>query len=213
MTSDTAIEHRAGLISGDFTESTDPFALFSEWFAEAKAKELNDPDAIALATVDPAGLPDVRMILLKGFDPRGFVFYTNEGSAKGDELGANPKAAIVAHWKSLRRQVRVRGPVTRVTDEESDAYFATRSRDSRIGAWASDQSRPLDSRQTFEDAIAKMQKRFEGGDVPRPPHWGGYRIVPVSIEFWEDRQFRLHDRIVFARPHTTAQWTKTRLYP
>lgn len=213
MTSDSTIERRAGLISGDFTEAADPIALFAAWFAEAKAAEPNDPDAITLATVDGAGMPDARMVLLKQADARGFVFYTNERSVKGGELAANPQAAIVAHWKSLRRQVRVRGPIERVTDKEADIYFATRSRASRIGAWASDQSKPLDSRKTFEDAAAKIEKRFEGVDVPRPPHWGGYRIVPLAIEFWHDRPFRLHDRILFTRKSADASWNKTRLYP
>jgi pyridoxamine 5'-phosphate oxidase len=206
-------ERMAGLISGDFTESADPFALFAAWFAEAKAAEPNDPDAIALATVDPAGLPDVRMVLLKGADPRGFVFYTNEQSVKGGELAAMPKAAVVAHWKSLRRQVRVRGPVERVSAAEADAYFATRSRPSQLGAWASEQSRPLDSRAAFEARYAGMEQRFEGADVTRPSHWGGYRIVPVSIEFWMDRPHRLHDRIRFARETAESPWQKTRLYP
>ncbi len=205
-------ERTTGLISGDFTESTDPFGLFAAWFAEAKAAEPNDPDAMALATVDPDGLPDVRMVLLKGADPRGFVFYTNEGSVKGDELAATPKAALVLHWKSLRRQVRVRGSVERVSDAEADAYFASRSRPSQLGAWASEQSRPLDSRATFEARYAQTEKRFDGKDVPRPPHWGGFRIVPHSIEFWMDRPHRLHDRARFTRDDAGG-WQKTRLYP
>lgn len=203
----------AGLISGDFAESGDPFALFAAWFAEAKAAEPNDPDAMALATVDAAGLPDVRMVLLKQADERGFVFYTNEESAKGGELASNPKAALVLHWKSIRRQVRVRGAVERVTDAEADAYFASRSRDSRIAAMASDQSRPLDSRATFEARVAELQKKFDGKDVPRPAHWGGYRIVPSEIEFWQDRPHRMHDRVRFTRKDAKSAWTKTRLYP
>ncbi|HRF07895.1 MAG TPA: pyridoxamine 5'-phosphate oxidase [Xanthobacteraceae bacterium] len=206
-------ERMTGLISGDFTQSTDPFGLFAEWFAEAKAAEINDPDAMALATVDPSGLPDVRMVLLKGADARGFVFYTNEGSAKGSELLSMPKAAMVLHWKSLRRQIRVRGDVERVSAAEADAYFASRSRPSQLGAWASEQSRPLDARETFEARYAEVEKRFDGKDVPRPPHWGGYRIVPVQIEFWMDRPYRLHDRIRFTRESVEAAWQKTRLYP
>ncbi len=202
-----------GLISGDFTESTDPFGLFAAWFAEAKAAEINDPEAMALATVDPSGLPDVRMVLLKDADARGFVFYTNDESAKGAELSSMPKAALVLHWKSLRRQVRVRGPVERVSAAEADAYFASRSRPSQLGAWASEQSRPLDARATFEARYAAIEKRFDGKDVPRPAHWGGYRIVPVQIEFWMDRPYRLHDRIRFTRESAGAAWQKTRLYP
>jgi pyridoxamine 5'-phosphate oxidase len=202
-----------GLISGDFTQSTDPIALFAAWFAEAKAAEPNDPDAMALATVDASGLPDVRMVLLKAANERGFVFYTNEQSAKGAELASNPKAALVLHWKSIRRQIRVRGNVVRVSDAEADAYFASRSRDSRIAAAASDQSRPLDSRERFEARVTELQKRYEGKDVPRPAHWGGYRIVPVEIEFWHDRPHRMHDRVRFARKDAGSAWTKTRLYP
>jgi pyridoxamine 5'-phosphate oxidase len=201
------------LISGDFTESADPFALFNAWFADAKTSEPNDPDAMALATVDPTGLPDVRMVLLKGSDPRGFVFYTNDESAKGGELASNPKAAIVLHWKSIRRQIRVRGAIERVSASEADAYFASRSRPSQIGAWASDQSRPLDSRATFEARVMEVEKRFAEKEVTRPPHWGGYRIVPVQIEFWMDRPYRLHDRIRFTRDSAVAAWKKTRLYP
>jgi pyridoxamine 5'-phosphate oxidase len=201
------------LISGDFTESADPFALFNAWFAEAKASEPNDPDAMALATVDATGLPDVRMVLLKAADARGFVFYTNEQSTKGGELASNPKAALVLHWKSIRKQVRVRGAVERVSTAEADAYFASRSRESRIAAMASDQSRPLDSRKTFEARVAELQKKYEGKDVPRPAHWGGYRIVPGEIEFWQDRPHRMHDRIRFTRDSAAAAWKKTRLYP
>jgi pyridoxamine 5'-phosphate oxidase len=203
----------AELTSGDFASSADPFQLFNVWFAEAKASEPNDPDAMALATVDAAGLPDVRMVLLKAADPRGFVFYTNEESAKGGELASNPKAALVLHWKSIRRQVRVRGPIGRVSAAEADAYFASRSRPSQIGAWASDQSRPLDSRATFEARVAEVEKRFDGKEVTRPPHWGGYRINPVQIEFWMDRPYRLHDRVRFTRGSASEAWTKTRLYP
>jgi len=202
-----------GLISGDFTESADPLVLFGAWFAEAKAAEPNDPEAMSLATVDAAGLPDVRVVLLKQADERGFVFYTNEQSAKGAELAANPKAALAMHWKSIRRQVRVRGTVERVSAAEADAYFASRSRPSQIGAWASDQSQPLDKRETFEARVAEVQKRFDGMEVTRPPHWGGYRIVPVQIEFWMDRPYRLHDRVRFTRDAPGGAWNKTRLYP
>ncbi len=202
-----------GLISGDFTESADPLALFEAWFAEAKTAEPNDPEAMALATVDATGLPDVRVVLMKEADARGFVFYTNEQSAKGGELAATPKAALVMHWKSIRRQVRVRGPVERVSAAEADAYFASRSRPSQIGAWASDQSRPLDRRETFEARVAEVEKRFNGKEVTRPPHWGGYRIVPVQIEFWMDRPYRLHDRVRFTRDAPGSAWSGTRLYP
>ena len=202
-----------GLISGDFTESADPLALFEAWFAEAKTAEPNDPEAMSLATVDASGLPDVRVVLMKEADERGFVFYTNEQSAKGAELTSNPKAALVMHWKSIRRQVRVRGSVERVSAAEADGYFASRSRPSQIGAWASDQSRPLDRRETFEARVAEVEKRFDGKEVARPPHWGGYRIIPVQIEFWMDRPYRLHDRVKFTRDAPGVAWKKTRLYP
>jgi pyridoxamine 5'-phosphate oxidase len=200
-------------MAGDFTGSDDPFALWETWFAEARESEPNDPNAMALSTVDPQGLPDVRMVLLKGADRDGFVFYTNTESAKGAELAANPKAAVVFHWKSLRRQVRVRGPVERVSDTEADAYFQSRPRDSRIGAWASQQSRPLESRFALEKAVASYATRFAIGEVPRPPHWTGFRIRPVYMEFWQDRPFRLHDRLVFRRPDPEEDWERSRLYP
>ncbi|HMN85376.1 MAG TPA: pyridoxamine 5'-phosphate oxidase [Bauldia sp.] len=198
-------------MSGDFTESTDPIALFGEWLAEAAGTEPNDANAMALATVDETGLPDVRMVLLKGHDAAGFVFYTNYGSAKGRELLGQPKAALCFHWKSLRRQVRVRGPVTTVTAAEADEYFASRPRGSRIGAWASKQSQPLESRFALEKAVAVYTAKFGIGEIPRPDHWSGFRLAPVEIEFWHDRPFRLHDRLKFAR--TPGGWDRTRLYP
>jgi pyridoxamine 5'-phosphate oxidase len=199
------------LTSGDFTEAEEPWALFQTWMDEAARSEPSDPNAMALATVDPDGLPNVRMVLLKGADPNGFVFYTNTESTKGRELLASRKAAIVLHWKSLRRQVRARGPVTLVSDQEADAYFRSRPRDSRIGAWASQQSRPLESRFALEKAVALNVAKFAIGDVPRPPHWTGFRIAPVSIEFWQDKPFRLHDRVMFTRDG--EGWLRTRLYP
>jgi len=190
---------------------TDPFSLFDEWLAEARTKELNDPEAMALATTNTAGHPSVRMVLLKGHGPAGFVFYTNDDSRKGRELAANPRAALLFHWKSLRRQVRVEGAVERVPDTDADAYFASRGRDSQLGAWASDQSRPLDARETFEQRFTEMSARFQGRDVPRPRHWGGYRVVPALIEFWSDRPHRLHERRLFVREANS--WTEGLLYP
>ena len=191
----------------------DPFALFSQWFEEAKASEPNDPNAMALATVDEGGLPDVRMVLMKGVDAAGFVFYTNTHSAKGGQLDGAGKAAILFHWKSLRRQVRARGAITRVTDAEADAYFASRPRDSRIGAWASDQSRPMAGRFDLEKRVAEYTLKFGIGEVPRPPHWTGYRLTPVSMEFWRDRPFRLHERLAFRRADASAPWATSHLYP
>ena len=189
----------------------DPFALFDSWYAEARDSEPNDPNAMALATVDAAGQPSVRMVLLKGHGPDGFVFYTNREGRKAADLAAVPKAALLFHWKSLRRQIRIEGAVTLATDAESNAYFASRGRDSQLGAWASDQSRPLADRETFEARFAEMTARFEGGDVPRPPHWGGYRVTPNVIEFWQDRAHRLHERRVFTR--SGSDWSEGLLFP
>lgn len=213
MTKQNPKEAHDPLTSGDFTQAKDPFGLFQQWLADAEKNEVNDPNAMTLATVDETGLPDARMVLLKGVDDRGFVFYTNTGSAKGRELAGNPKAALVFHWKSLRRQVRVRGPVENVSDAEADAYFASRPRLSQIGAWASQQSTPLEGRFALEAAVARTTAKYAIGTVPRPPHWTGFRLLPVSIEFWHDRPFRLHDRVVFRRPSPEASWETTRLFP
>ena len=212
--SDTAsIKHPGWLTTGDFADADEPLRLFAAWFEEARRAEPADPDAMALSTVDRDGLPNVRMVLLKGFDERGFVFYTNQGSQKGRELSDRAAAAAVFHWKSLKRQVRLRGAVEQVTDAEADAYFASRARLSQIGAWASRQSAPLESRLAFEKAVAQVTARYALGTVPRPPFWVGYRIVPQVIEFWQDRPYRLHDRVEFRRTAPDAAWTKTRLYP
>jgi pyridoxamine 5'-phosphate oxidase len=194
-------------------DAADPFALFAEWLEAATASEPNDPNAVALATVDDDGLPDVRMVLLKDVDERGFTVYTNTESAKGRQLAAAPRAAMVFHWKSLRRQVRVRGLITTVSDAEADAYFASRARSSQIGAWASDQSRPLESRHALEKRIAEYGIKFGVGKVARPPHWTGFRLTPLTIEFWRDRPFRLHERLVFARAAEREAWATSRLYP
>ncbi|MCX5512394.1 pyridoxamine 5'-phosphate oxidase [Kaistia algarum] len=198
----------------DFTEAADPFALFAGWLLEAEKSEPNDPNGMALATVDDDGLPNLRMVLMKDFNETGFVFYTNFESAKGRELLAHSKAALLFHWKSLRRQVRVRGLVEIVTDEEADAYYATRPRQSRLGAWASKQSRPLESRFALEKAVATVALQYPLGDIPRPAHWSGFRIAPTEIEFWKDGAFRLHDRVVFRRDVPgEGEWSKERLYP
>ena len=189
----------------------DPFALFDVWFAEAKVSEPNDPNAIALATVDAHGRASSRMVLLKGHGPDGFVFYTNRESRKAGDMAVASDVALLFHWKSLRRQIRIEGTIGLATDAESDAYFSSRSRDSQLGAWASDQSRPLADRETFEARFAEMEARFAGGDVARPPHWGGYRVTPSAIEFWQDRAHRLHERRLFTR--TASGWDEGLLYP
>lgn len=191
--------------------TTDPFTLFDAWYAEARTSEINDSNAMAIATSDAEGRLGLRMVLLKGHGPDGFVFYTNQQGRKAADIAANPQVALLFHWKSLRRQVRIEGPVSTVSTADADAYFATRSRDSQLGAWASDQSRPLDSRATFEARFAEMQARFEGGPVPRPPHWSGYRVTPLAIEFWQDREHRLHERRLFTR--TDDGWAEGMLYP
>lgn len=212
-------EPAIGGVPADFTAAEEPFALFAAWLREAEVAEPNDPNAMALSTVDPQGLPNVRMVLLKGLDAadrgadRGFVFYSNFESAKGVELLGVGKAALLFHWKSLRRQVRVRGTVTTVSDAEADAYFSTRARGSRLGAWASAQSRPLESRFALEKAVAQVTARYLVGEIPRPPHWSGFRVTPVEIEFWHDRPFRLHDRLVFRRGDAGEAWSRARLYP
>jgi pyridoxamine 5'-phosphate oxidase len=195
-----------------FAES-EPLALFARWFAEAKHKEPNDPNSMALATADASGFPDVRMVLLKDFDAAGFAFYSNAESAKGVELAENPRAAVCFHWKSLRRQVRVRGGIEPVSEAEADAYFASRDRGARLGAWASAQSRPLEDRLALEKRIAEYALKFGLGEIPRPPHWRGWRLNPLAIEFWRDRPFRLHDRLVFTRDAAGDAWRKARLYP
>lgn len=201
----------------DVFTSQDPLVLFEEWLEAAGKSEPNDPNAMALATVDEDGLPDVRMVLLKGADRGGFVFYTNLESAKGRELLASGKAAACFHWKSMRRQIRVRGPIAQVSDQEADTYFQSRARDSRIGAWASQQSRPLEGRFELEKEVARYTAKHAIGEVPRPPYWSGFRIMPQQIEFWRDRPFRLHDRLVFHRQGDVTgngwDWTTERLYP
>ena len=192
--------------------SDNPISLFSQWLEEAKASEINDPEAMAVATVDADGQPSVRMVLLKGHDANGFVFYTNQQSRKGEALTANPRAALLFHWKSLRRQVRIEGRVTVVSDDEADAYFASRSRDSQLDAWASDQSRPLPSRAHFMKRVAEAGLKFGVSPVTRPPHWSGYRVSPDRIELWQDRAFRLHERRLFT-PDGKGGWTEGLMYP
>ncbi|WP_319410956.1 pyridoxamine 5'-phosphate oxidase [uncultured Cohaesibacter sp.] len=198
-------------MSGNFTEANKPLELFSSWLAEAEASEPNDPNAMAVATVDESGMPNVRMVLLKEYSEKGFVFYTNFESTKGRELLASQKTALLFHWKSLRRQIRIRGAVEVVSNEEADAYYDSRARGSRIGAWASKQSRPLESRFALEKAVAEYTAKFNIGRIPRPDYWSGFRVIPEEIEFWHDRNFRLHDRVVF-KP-VEGGWEKTRLYP
>ena len=213
MSDTTPIEQPTWLTSGDFTEADEPFRLFEHWMKEAIASEPRDPTAMTLATVDAEGMPNARMVLLKGKDDRGFVFYSNVESQKGRELDRDPRAALVFYWKSLNRQIRIRGPVEKVTTQEADAYFASRPKQAQIGAWASQQSRPLESRLAFEKAVALYAAKYALGDVPRPAYWFGYRILPMVMEFWQDRPFRLHDRIEFRRADTSGPWNKTRLYP
>ena len=201
------------LDDGGINPQADPIALFQAWLKEADAAEVNEANAMSLATVDADGLPDVRMVLLKGADARGFVFFSNAQSIKGRALAAHPVAALNFHWKSLRRAVRVRGPATQVSDAEADAYFATRAKDSQIGAWASAQSRPMEGRFVFEAQIAKYAAKYALTKVPRPPHWTGWRVTPLCIEFWRDRPFRLHDRLVYSRAEAAAPWTTERLFP
>lgn len=199
--------------AAEIFDRDDPIALFSDWMVEARTHELNDSNAMALATADEAGLPDVRMVLLKGVDESGFVFYTNSESAKGGQVAQSGKAALCFHWKSLRRQVRIRGQVEQVTDAEADAYFESRARGSQIGAWASDQSRPAKSREEIEGKVKAAEARYADVPVPRPPHWFGWRVKPLQIEFWRDRPFRLHDRLLFRRSTLEDAWTSSRLYP
>jgi pyridoxamine 5'-phosphate oxidase len=213
MSESAPIEHPTWLTTGDFTQADEPLRLFAAWFEEAARAEPRDPTAMSLATVDADGVPNVRMVLMKGFDERGFVFYTNIDSQKGQELDATGRGALLFHWKSSNRQVRLRGTVERVTDAEADAYFATRPRLAQIGAWASKQSAPLESRLALEKAVALMTAKFALGSIPRPPNWTGYRLQPLTIEFWQDRPFRLHDRVEFRRDAPDASWRKTRLYP
>ena len=213
MANDPRIKRPTALTFGDPSRAAEPFAPFDAWMREAKEQESRDPDAMALATVDADGMPNVRMVLLKGWGPDGFVFYTNRQSAKGNELDSQRKAALVIYWKSLSRQVRMRGPVAPVSASESDAYFESRPRGAQIGAWASEQSRRLESRAVLEAEVVRVEKKYDGEPVPRPPHWIGYRLVPLAVEFWAEQPYRLHDRIVFSRAAPDAAWSRERLYP
>ena len=201
----------------DIFSADDPIQLFGQWMGEARESESNDSNAMSLATIDADGFPDVRIVLLKSFDAQGFVFYSNAKSAKGQQLAAHQKAALCLHWKSMRRQVRVQGEVSVVSEAESDAYFASRAREARLGAWASQQSDELSSREQFEAELKQIEEIYEGKEVPRPPHWQGWRVTPQKIEFWRDRPFRLHDRLVFKKESQNEgqndRWTKLRLYP
>jgi len=212
-TEDETYQAQARANEGDIFALNDPFELFGDWMADARAQEINDSNSMSLATVDADGNPDVRIVLLKSFDEAGFVFYSNANSAKGQQLAVCGRAALCLHWKSLRRQVRIRGGVEEVTEAESDAYFASRARGARLGAWASQQSDELASREQFEKELKRIENKYEGRDVPRPQHWMGWRVIPDRIEFWRDRPFRLHDRLAFSRNDKNHRWTKHRLYP